>query len=85
MPGLLRSHLKGRNTVLIGLAPTGGMAVLCGRDTSSYPGHRSRQPGAASLPASSLPCVLARLVITFARHLTRGQKSMGLELEGHGR
>lgn len=44
MPGLLRSHLKGRNMVLIGLAPTGGMAVSCARDTSSYPGLWSLRP-----------------------------------------
>ena len=44
MPGHLRSHLKGRNMVLIGLAPTGGMAVSCARDTSSYPGLWSLRP-----------------------------------------
>ena len=38
MPGLLRSHRKDGNTVLIGLAPTGRMAVSRALDNFSYLG-----------------------------------------------
>ena len=91
MPGLLRSHLKDRNMVLIGLAPTGRMAVSCALDNFSYLGlwslRSQKQTVWGRLTSSLCPslCSLPGWSSLLPRHLTMGQKRMGFEFEGHGR
>lgn len=91
MPGLLRSHRKDGNTVLIGLAPTGRMAVSRALDNFSYLGPwslRSQKQTVWGRLTSSLCAFLSSLPgwsSLLPRHLTMGQKSMGFEFERHGR